>query len=244
MDATGAWKGWSAVWPRVLVQAQASGLPVQASVTVSRLIRHDELPDTLRRLGFDSVSFSYPRREPLGSTSLVYGASDLVDLDREELRTAVDAIIRLKKQFPVLNPRVSLAMYVASDRRFPVPEGTNIFICTGTSTPGAARLGRAIGFGFRPLSACRPTLPLQCLHDGLLPQRQHADARRRRGHRCCAGAGSRSNRVCGGQRPSGAADAVALGTDRRDTENTPLGSPTEAKPTSYEHLHGGDRAEA
>ena len=56
-----------------IAQARARGLPVQASVTVNRLVRYGELPNTLRRLGFDCVSFSYPRREPFGSTSLVYG---------------------------------------------------------------------------------------------------------------------------------------------------------------------------
>jgi MoaA/NifB/PqqE/SkfB family radical SAM enzyme len=90
-------------------RARAHGLPVQASVTVSRLIHYDELPDTLRRLGFDDVAFSYPRREPLGSTSLVYGESPSVDLDRDELLAALDEIGRLRKRFPVLNPRASLA---------------------------------------------------------------------------------------------------------------------------------------
>jgi MoaA/NifB/PqqE/SkfB family radical SAM enzyme len=90
-------------------RAHANGVPVQASVTVNRLVRYDELPDTLQRLGFDCVSFSYPRREPLGSSSLVYGKSDVVDLDRDELLAALDAIGQLRKRFPVLNPRASLA---------------------------------------------------------------------------------------------------------------------------------------
>jgi MoaA/NifB/PqqE/SkfB family radical SAM enzyme len=101
-------------------RARARGLPVQASVTVSRLVRYDELPDTLRRLGFDDVAFSYPRREQLGSTSLVDGESDLVDLDRAELLAALDAIARLRKRFPVLNPRASLAevaRYVHGERQ-------------------------------------------------------------------------------------------------------------------------------
>jgi MoaA/NifB/PqqE/SkfB family radical SAM enzyme len=89
--------------------ARNCGLPVQAPVTVSRLVRYDDLPDTLRHLGFDDVAFSYPRREPLGSTSLVYGDSNLVDLDRDELLTALDEISRLRNRFPVLNPRASLA---------------------------------------------------------------------------------------------------------------------------------------
>jgi hypothetical protein len=75
----------------------------------------------LRRLGFDHVSFSYPRREPFGSTSLVYGTSDLVDLDRDEMLAALDGIARLRKEFPVLNPRASLdevARYVRGEEQF------------------------------------------------------------------------------------------------------------------------------
>jgi MoaA/NifB/PqqE/SkfB family radical SAM enzyme len=89
-------------------RAHAHGISVQASVTVSRLVRYDQLPDALRRLGFDDVSFSYPRREPLGSSSLVYADSPLVDLDRDDMLQALDAIGQLKKRFPVLNPRASL----------------------------------------------------------------------------------------------------------------------------------------
>jgi MoaA/NifB/PqqE/SkfB family radical SAM enzyme len=117
-------------------RAHAKGVPVQASVTVNRLVCYDELPDTLRRLGFDSVSFSYPRREPLGSSSLVYGKSDLVDLDRDELLAALDAIGQLRKRFPVLNPRASLAevaRYVRGEpQASPASAVINTFISTGT----------------------------------------------------------------------------------------------------------------
>ena len=90
--------------------AKECGLPVQASVTVNRLVNYDDLPDTLRSLGFDNVAFSYPRAESFGSTSLVYSEdSHLVDLDREELLTALDAIGRMRKRFAVLNPRASVA---------------------------------------------------------------------------------------------------------------------------------------
>jgi MoaA/NifB/PqqE/SkfB family radical SAM enzyme len=93
-----------------IAQAHAFDLHVQASVTVNRLVDYEQLPDTLRRLGFDCVSFSYPRREPFGSSSLVYGGeSRLVDLDGDELIAALEAIGRLRKRFPVLNPRASLA---------------------------------------------------------------------------------------------------------------------------------------
>lgn len=103
-----------------IARARELGLPAQASVTVNRLVCYDELPDTLRRLGFDNVSFSYPRREPFGSTSLVYGESDLVDLDRDELLSALAAIGRLRERFPVLNPRASLdevARYVRGEEQ-------------------------------------------------------------------------------------------------------------------------------
>jgi MoaA/NifB/PqqE/SkfB family radical SAM enzyme len=103
-----------------IAQARKFGLPVQASVTVNRLIRYQELPDTLRRLGFDDVSFSYPRREPFGSTSLVYSNSALVDFECDELLAALDAIARLRQEFPVLNPRASLdevARYVRGEEQ-------------------------------------------------------------------------------------------------------------------------------
>jgi MoaA/NifB/PqqE/SkfB family radical SAM enzyme len=104
-----------------IAQAREYGLPVQASITVNRLVRYEALPDTLRRLGFDDIAFSYPRAEPFGSTSLVYSEdSRLVDLDRDELLAAIDAIGRLRKQFPVLNPGASLAevaRYVRGQRQ-------------------------------------------------------------------------------------------------------------------------------
>ena len=104
-----------------IARAHAHGLPVQASVTVSRLIRYEALPDTLRRLGFDNVSFSYPRRAPFGSSSLVYDEeSELIDLERDELLEALTAIRRLKTHFPVFNPTASLdevARYVRGEKQ-------------------------------------------------------------------------------------------------------------------------------
>jgi MoaA/NifB/PqqE/SkfB family radical SAM enzyme len=92
-----------------VTQAHCHGITVQASVTVSRLVRYDELPKTLQSLGVDIVSFSYPRRRPLGSSSLVYGESPLVDLGTEDLLAAIDAIKQVRRHFPVLNPAASLA---------------------------------------------------------------------------------------------------------------------------------------
>lgn len=80
-----------------------------ASVTVSKLVRFDALPDTLETLGFDAATFSYPRREAFGSSSLVYDEqSALVDFASAELAEALDALLALKRRFPVLNPAASI----------------------------------------------------------------------------------------------------------------------------------------
>lgn len=93
-----------------IARAHDYGIPVGASVTVNRLVRYDDLPETLQRLGFDAVEFSYPRRRPFNSTSLVFDTeSKLIDLDVEELLGALAAIGRLKSRFRVINPRASLA---------------------------------------------------------------------------------------------------------------------------------------
>jgi MoaA/NifB/PqqE/SkfB family radical SAM enzyme len=234
-----------------IAQARACGLPVQASVTVSRLVRYDELPDTLRRLGFDCVSFSYPRREPLGSTSLVYGASDLVDLDRDELLAALTAIRRLKGRFPVLNPRASLAevaRYIRGERQavpciggykyFYLDWNLDIWRCEAWNEPQGSVFD---------LDRIPDQRTLQFLHDGLLPQCQRADARRRRRHGCRAGARGRSSRSCGGVAVPAQRGAVVLGTDRGESEDAPLGSPAEAScgrrsPPRSLALERGDRS--
>jgi MoaA/NifB/PqqE/SkfB family radical SAM enzyme len=91
-------------------RAHERGIPVTASVTISRLVHYDDLPKTLWYLEFDGVEFSYPRQEALGSTSLVYSQeSRLVDLTRDELLGALEAIRRLKKRYPVFNSAASLA---------------------------------------------------------------------------------------------------------------------------------------
>ena len=94
---------------RGLAKAKAHGIPTIAVVTVNHLVEYEKLPALLRHLGFDAVSFSYPRKEPFGSSSLVYGAeSELVDFSPEELLAALDAIKALKSEFTVMNPTASL----------------------------------------------------------------------------------------------------------------------------------------
>jgi MoaA/NifB/PqqE/SkfB family radical SAM enzyme len=102
-------------------RSRALGIPVSASVTVSRLVRFELLPDVLNSLGFDVVSFSYPRREPFGSTSLVFDQnSALIDMTPNELLDAFDAITRLKRSFRVADPYAALsevARFVRGDRQ-------------------------------------------------------------------------------------------------------------------------------
>jgi MoaA/NifB/PqqE/SkfB family radical SAM enzyme len=93
-----------------IAQARAYGIPAWACVTVNRLVDYDALPETLERLGFDAVVFSYPRREPFGSSSLVYSEeSALLDQQPDELLEALSAIRRMKRRFRVLDPVASLA---------------------------------------------------------------------------------------------------------------------------------------
>jgi len=90
-------------------RARTFGIPTSASVTVSRLVDYEALPEALERLGFHAVTFSYPNREPFASNSLVYSEhSTLIDQQPGELLEALAAIRRMKKRFRVLNPALSL----------------------------------------------------------------------------------------------------------------------------------------
>jgi MoaA/NifB/PqqE/SkfB family radical SAM enzyme len=104
-----------------VARSRALGISVCASVTVSRLVRFELLPDILKRLGIDVVAFSYPRREPFGSTSLVYDENSvLIDMSTNELLEALDAIARLKESFRVADPHAALAevaRFVRGDRQ-------------------------------------------------------------------------------------------------------------------------------
>jgi MoaA/NifB/PqqE/SkfB family radical SAM enzyme len=92
-----------------IARAHALGIPVWACVTVTRLVNYDALPEALERLGFDAVTFSYPRRERFGSSSLVYSEdSELMEQSSEEILAALESIKRLKKRFRVLDPTAAL----------------------------------------------------------------------------------------------------------------------------------------
>ena len=112
MEAHEKNRGLKGVGERIregVAKARKHGIPAISVVTVSHLVKFGELPVLLRDLGFDAVSFSYPRKEPFGSSSLVYGSeSKLVDFTSEQLLAALDAIKALKSEFTVMNPTASL----------------------------------------------------------------------------------------------------------------------------------------
>jgi len=78
-----------------------------ASVTMSRLVDYDALPEFLASLGFSSVVFSYPLKY-LPSFFLGYRDSHLVDYTADELEAAYEKVKQLKKRFHVVNPLLSL----------------------------------------------------------------------------------------------------------------------------------------
>jgi MoaA/NifB/PqqE/SkfB family radical SAM enzyme len=92
----------------VAVACQAR-IPTFASVTVSRLVKYESLPEVLEDLGFEAAIFSYPRRKPFGSSSLVFSEdSSLIDFEQAELIEALDAIKSLKRRLRILNPSASI----------------------------------------------------------------------------------------------------------------------------------------
>jgi MoaA/NifB/PqqE/SkfB family radical SAM enzyme len=112
---------------RGVVVARRRRIHVLASVTMSRLVNYQALPPTLRELGFDAVTFCYPRRERLGSSSLIYDeASPLIAMEQEELLSALDAIDLLRREFPVLNSHASVA-----DIKRHVRGDEELFACVG-----------------------------------------------------------------------------------------------------------------
>jgi len=108
-------------------RAKRAGLLTIASVTLNKLLRVDELPVLLDDLGFDAVSFSYPRREPFGSSSMVYGdQSNLVDFKESELLALLEDVKTLKRRYRVLNPTAGI-----NDIQRYVKGQDGVFACVG-----------------------------------------------------------------------------------------------------------------
>ncbi len=101
-----------------------------ASVTMSRLVDYDALPDFLQSLGFTSVVFSYPLTY-LPGFFLGYRDTDLVDYTSEELEAAYQKVIDLKKRMQVLNPKLSLQemqrFVRKEEQRYPCLAGYRFF---------------------------------------------------------------------------------------------------------------------
>jgi MoaA/NifB/PqqE/SkfB family radical SAM enzyme len=87
------------------------GMTPLAQVTMSKLIPdYHELGPLLREWGFAAVAFSYPQLKRLGSSSLAWSDNSLlVNFTPDELVAAFDAVDDLRDEFPVNNPRASVA---------------------------------------------------------------------------------------------------------------------------------------
>lgn len=85
---------------------EGHGVKRVASVAVNRLIGDFEgLVSLVAELGFDTLTFSYPKRGELGSSSMVYSeTSSLIDFSNEELVGVFEKMIALKARFPIINP--------------------------------------------------------------------------------------------------------------------------------------------
>lgn len=114
-------------------EARRRGIKTVASMTINRLIEDfSALPAFLEDLGFDTVTFSYPKRAALGTSSLVYSeTSGLVDYTADELVGAFEEIRTLKGRFAIQNPAESLAEMIRHLRkekeRFPCFGGFKYF---------------------------------------------------------------------------------------------------------------------
>ncbi len=106
------------------------GLHATASVTMSRLVDYERLPEFLADLGFAAVTFSYPLTH-LASNFLGFSKSDLVNQTGEELIASFDRIKALKKRMLVVNPTPSLEemqRYLRHEpQRFPCLGGYRFF---------------------------------------------------------------------------------------------------------------------
>jgi hypothetical protein len=81
-----------------------------AQVAMSKLIDdYRSLVPVLRDLGFRAVTFSYPQRARLGSSSLAWSnTSSLMNFTDDEVVRAFDSVNALRDLFPVNNPRASI----------------------------------------------------------------------------------------------------------------------------------------
>ena len=101
-----------------------------ASITMSRLVDYEALPDFLHSLGFTSAVFSYPLTF-LRSNFLGWSDAGLVTHTNEELHQAFEKIKQLKKRFRIVNPTLSLnemqRFVRGEDQQYPCIAGYRFF---------------------------------------------------------------------------------------------------------------------
>ncbi len=101
-----------------------------ASTTISRLVDFDFLPEFLSSLHFSSVTFSYPLRN-LRSNYLGVSQSDIIRFETEELLEILERVEQVKKRFPVINPKASIAemkrFLRGEEQRYPCLAGYKYF---------------------------------------------------------------------------------------------------------------------
>lgn len=121
-------KGVCARIREATTELRAEGVRPIASVTINRLIDDlDALPAFLGDLGFDAVTFSYPKRTALGTSSLVWSdSSGLIDFRPEELIERFSSIAQLRNKVSVLNPAESMEDMIRHLRGEPEE-----FVCFG-----------------------------------------------------------------------------------------------------------------
>ena len=106
------------------------GLYSTASVTMSRLVDYEAMPDFLHSLGFTSVTFSYPLSE-LESNFLSFSDSDLVNYSKEELLESFEKVKSIKDRITVVNPTAGLEemqrFLKKEEQRFPCLGGFQYF---------------------------------------------------------------------------------------------------------------------
>jgi MoaA/NifB/PqqE/SkfB family radical SAM enzyme len=104
------------------------GITSIAQVAMSKLIDdYRSLVPLLRDLGFRAVTFSYPQRARLGSSSLAWSdSSRLMNFTDEEVIQAFDSVNALRELFPVNNPRASI-----EDMKRHLHKEPEKFVCYG-----------------------------------------------------------------------------------------------------------------
>ncbi|MEZ5647650.1 MAG: radical SAM protein [Alphaproteobacteria bacterium] len=137
-EAHEANRGLAGVFERIEVavgKLRAADIRVIASVTINRLIDDfDALAKRLKELGFETVTFTYPKTT-LSSTSLVYSEdSRLIDFTPDELIERLRQVRNMKDNqegLGILNPKAALEEMIRHVRRerelFPCVGGSNYF---------------------------------------------------------------------------------------------------------------------